>query len=260
LIFDARGATSCGVSDEELLRKAKAGDVEPLLETWEPRLYRFGLRMCGDEDTAREVLQETLLAAFKGIGGFRGEAELSTWLYSVARSFCIRQRRRPTGEELSVRQPDESPAPDAATHARELGRVLQAALLSLEPEQREVVVLKDVEGLKAEQIADVLGIGVAAVKSRLHRARLELRGRLTSVLEPSGGSVACPELSEELAAYVGGDIDQATCHAIEAHLAKCPRCGGACEALKRTVSLCQQLPDGEVPAPVRAAVRRAIKV
>jgi len=250
-------------ADDDLLSRARGGDesaLEPLLKTWEPRIYRFGLRMCGDEETAREVLQETLLAAFRGLGGFRGDAELSTWLYSLARSFCIRQRRQRAGDSLDSAEAqartDEGPSPDAALHARELGRVLQAALLSLRADQREVVVLKDVEGLSAEQIAQVLGEEVAAVKSRLHRARLELRERLRSVLEPTGPATACPELSEELAAFSGGEIDQSACRAIEAHLARCERCAG--EALQHTVSLCQQLPGGEVPRPVQAAVRRAL--
>lgn len=249
--------------DEALLQRARDGEVEPLLKRWEPRIYRFGLRMCGDEDTAREVLQETLLAAFRGLPGFRGEAELSTWLYSLARSFCMRQRRQRSGESLESAQvqqrPDGGPSPDAAAHARELGRVLQAALLSLSSDHREVVVLKDVEGLSVEQIAKVLAEEVAAVKSRLHRARLELREALRAVLEPSGSAIACPDLMEELAAFAGGDIDQSACRAIEVHLARCAKCSKACEALKRTVSLCQQLPGGEVPGPVRAAVRRALR-
>lgn len=252
-------------SDDDLVSRARGGDakaLEGLLVAWEPRIYRFGLRMCGDEDAARDVLQETLLAAFRGMPGFRGEAELSTWLYALARSFCIRQRRNRETESLDHDQAraheDTRPTPDAATHARELGRVLQAALLSLRDDQREVVVLKDVEGLSVEQIARVVGEEVAAVKSRLHRARLALRERLSAVLEPEDAASACPELSEELAAFAGGDIDQPTCRTIEAHLARCSRCRGACEALKHTVSLCQQLPGGEVPAPVKAAVRRML--
>lgn len=125
--------------EHDLLTRARGGDARPLLETWEPRIYRFGLRVCGDEETAREVLQETLLVAFCGLGGFR-EAELATWLYALARSFCVRQRRHREDREdregaslgsAEVRaRADESEFPDAATHARELGRVLEAGLLS----------------------------------------------------------------------------------------------------------------------------------
>jgi RNA polymerase sigma-70 factor, ECF subfamily len=123
-------------------------------------------------------------------------------------------------------------------------------------------VLRDVEGLSAEEAAAVAGVEVGALKSRLHRARLELRSHLAVLLgeaSPVAGPSPCPELANELAAYTSADIDQATCVKIEEHLARCPRCQGACEALKRTVGLCRRIPGDEVPAPVRAAVRRSLR-
>jgi len=260
-------------NDVELLEKARGGDpaaVDELLRRHERSVYRFGLRMCGDEDAARDVLQETLLAAFKGIGEFRGEARLSTWLYQIARSFCSKSRRRGAGEperheELDAPEaralPSEGEPPDARAHAAEVGRALQAAIAALPAASREVVVLRDVEGLSAEEAAAVLGIEVGALKSRLHRARMELRGHLSGLLDTEGGAGApCPELAQELAAYAAAEIDQATCALVEAHLARCPRCTAACDQLKRTVSLCSALPTGEVPAPVQRAVRQALRV
>ncbi|MBZ0235393.1 MAG: sigma-70 family RNA polymerase sigma factor, partial [Deltaproteobacteria bacterium] len=87
--------------DLELITAARSGDraaIDELLARYEPAIYRFGLRMCGDEESAREVLQETMLAAFRHLPGFRADARLSTWLYQIARSFCIKERRgaRPT--------------------------------------------------------------------------------------------------------------------------------------------------------------------
>lgn len=247
-------------SDTELLAAAQTGDrraIEELLARYQERIYRFGLRMCGDEDSAREVLQETMIAAFRNLPGFRGEASLSTWLYQIARSFCIKERRgvRPM-TAIDVRLPDQAPAPDVQAHAREIGRALVAAIKALPAEQREVLVLRDVEGLSAEEAADVVGIEVGALKSRLHRARMALRRELAGVVaaEPE----PCPELATELSSYAAAEIDQATCVKIEQHLANCPRCTGACDALKRTVSMCRSIPGDAVPAPVRAAVRSAI--
>jgi RNA polymerase sigma-70 factor, ECF subfamily len=258
--------------DKALLEAAHAGDqkaLDELLARHEKQVYRFGLRMCGNEEDARDILQETLLAAFRGIGEFRGDARLSTWLFQIARSFCSKSRRLSAGEPAQHEPLDapeakelaaEEAAPDARAHAAEIGRVLQAALAVLPAQSREVVVLRDVEGLPAEEAARILGIEVGALKSRLHRARLELRGHLTRLLEEDGpDSAPCPELAQELSAYAGADIDQATCAAVEAHLARCPRCARSCDQLKRTVSLCSALPGGQVPPPVQRAVRQALR-
>jgi RNA polymerase sigma-70 factor (ECF subfamily) len=259
-------------TDTELLTAVRAGEtaaVDELLARHEHQLYRFGLRMCGDEDAAREVLQETLLAAFKGLAGFRGDAQLSTWLYQIARSYCIKARRKHVGEPSQLDALDqvevaqlrsEAPAADAQLHAREIGNALQTAIAALPPHYREVVVLKDVEGLSLEEMAVVLGEELAGVKSRLHRARLELRSHLAGLLGEgaSGTEAPCPELAQELAAYAAQEIDQATCVRIEAHLSTCPRCAGACETLQKTVSLCRRIPGGEVPPAVRSAVRSAL--
>lgn len=247
-------------SDTELLTSAQTGDrraIDELLARYQERIYRFGLRMCGDEESAREVLQETMIAAFRNLPGFRGDASLSTWLYQIARSFCIKARRgvRPTAT-IDAQLPDHAPTPDVQAHAREIGRALVRAIKSLPAEQREVLVLRDVEGLSAEEAAEVVGIEVGALKSRLHRARVALRHELAGVVaaEPE----PCPELATELSSYAASEIDQAMCIKIERHLATCARCTGACDALKRTVSMCKSIPGDAVPAPVRAAVRTAI--
>lgn len=260
-------------SDQDLLEKARSGDgdaVDELLSRHEKQVFRFGLRMCGNEEDARDVLQDTLLAAFRNLRGFRGDAQLSTWLYQIARSYCLKARRRgvaepertePLEKPEAAAVPSNEAAPDAQAHAREIGAVLQAAILSLSEAHREALILRDVEGLSAEEAARVIGIEVGALKSRLHRARMELRERLVMFFgkgSEMAAAVPCPELADELAASASEEIDQATCLRIEKHLQRCPRCTGACSALRRTVSLCRQIPGGEVPAPVRAAVRAAL--
>lgn len=241
--------------------------MSELLTRYEPRIYRFGLRMCGNEDDAREVLQETMLSAFRNLASFRGDARLSTWLFQIARSFCVKQRKLREGEPASheglestdaLRVPEGSPAGDEVAHARMVSEVLQVAVASLGPEFREAVVLRDIEGLDTHQAAEIAGVDEGAFKSRLHRARLQLKQKLAAVLDTDGAVIECPELAQELAAYAGSDIDEAACARIEAHLAKCARCSVACESLKRTVSLCRAIPGGDVPAPVKAAVRRAL--
>ncbi|HSP78997.1 MAG TPA: sigma-70 family RNA polymerase sigma factor [Myxococcaceae bacterium] len=259
-------------SDAELIRAAREGDadaLEELLERHEEQVYRFGLRMCGSEEDARDVLQQTLMTAFRGIHQFRGDASLSTWLYQIARSFCTKARRRKVDEPAEhvpldappmLMVPTQEADPEAVVHARQMGQVLQAAILALPEAYRETLILRDVEGLSAEEAARVVGIEVGALKSRLHRARSELRKHLTALLErgEAGSGHSCPELARELSEYAADDIDQATCVRIEQHLERCPECRSACDSLKRTVSLCRHVPEGEVPAPVKAAVRHAL--
>lgn len=250
------------------MKAAQQGDrgaVDTLLAQYEPRIYRFGLRLCASEDAAREVLQETLLSAFRNLASFRGDAQLSTWLFQIARSFCTKQLRRRDGEPVAHEPLDAAAAVEASqsrsdeqVHARMVGEVIQAAIASLPTDAREALVLRDVEGLDTREAADVVGVDEAAFKSRLHRARLQLKQKLGAVLDEGAEVVECPDLAHELAAYAGSDIDEAACARIEAHLARCPRCTAACESLKKTVSLCRAIPGGEVPAPVKAAVRRAL--
>jgi RNA polymerase sigma-70 factor, ECF subfamily len=255
-------------SDADLLEILRRGDrsaIDELLRRYERTIYRFGLRMCGDEDAAREVLQETMIAAFRHLPEFRGDAALSTWLYRIARSFCLKERRREHPDDpLEDTVATSDPAPDARVHAREIGAALAAAIGALSPEHREVIVLRDVEGLSAEEAAGVVGVETGALKSRLHRARVELRRHLTALLNEAegaepGATPPCRDLAETLSAYASAEIDQAACAQIEEHLARCPRCASACATLRRSVSLCRGIPDDEeVPAAVRAAVRRSL--
>jgi RNA polymerase sigma-70 factor (ECF subfamily) len=252
--------------DKLLLERVRRGDLaamDELLSRHEKDVYRFGLRMCGSEDAAKEVLQQTLLAAFRKIRQYRGDAKLSTWLYQIARSFCSKWHRGTVPAEASVDSPEAlaipaaQPTPEDVARAREVGAALTAAIQALPYGQREVLVLRDVEGLSAEEAAEVLGIGVANLKSRLHRARAELRKNLTAVLDPA--IAPCRELAHDLSDLVPEEVDQAACARIEEHLTTCSQCASACDALNRTVSLCQSIPGDEVPPAVRAAVRSALQ-
>jgi RNA polymerase sigma-70 factor (ECF subfamily) len=141
-----------------------------------------------------------------------------------------------------------------------MARVIQEALLALPDPQREVVLLRDVEGLTAEEAAQVVGIAVPALKSRLHRARFALQERIAALLgADSGHPLACPELARELLVRDEDGLDQAACARLEAHIERCPHCGPTCEELKRSVSLCRALPAGGVPDEVRARVRTALR-
>ncbi|MDB5876320.1 MAG: polymerase sigma factor, sigma-70 family [Ramlibacter sp.] len=147
--------------------------------------YTLAYRLVGNEEDARDVVQETYLRAYKGIGKFRGDAQLSTWLYRITANCAANQlgrRRRHRHEELldDTPVPDRSPERDpvARAEAASLRERLTEALEDLPPRLRAVIVLRDVYDLPHEAIAEELGISTSAAKVRLHRARRKLREQL----------------------------------------------------------------------------------
>jgi RNA polymerase sigma-70 factor (ECF subfamily) len=270
--------TAGPTSDEELLTAARQGDaaaLEALLVRYQPHLYRFGLRMCGNEEDAADVAQESLISMARSLRDFRGESSVSSWLYTIARRFCIKKRRRskfaPSREDsldalettAAERVADPAPNPEQTTTNRELARALTRAIDALDPPQREVLVLRDVEGLSAPEVAKVLAISVDAVKSRLHRARVAVREQLAPVLgdraEPPLRTPQCPDVMTLFSQHLEGDIDPALCATLEAHLERCSRCRSTCDSLKRTLATCRELPTPRVPASVAVSVRTAIQ-
>jgi RNA polymerase sigma-70 factor (ECF subfamily) len=261
-----------------LLAKARLGDrraLAALLATLEPSVYKFGLKLCGDEEAAREVLQDTLIATVRHLDGFRGDSSLTTWLYTVARSVCIKRRRRSKFAPVAVERLEpaaEATAalsihglaperPDDSFERAELGAQLEAAIAALEPRYREVLVLRDVEGLSAAEVAEALDLTVEAVKSRLHRARTRVRAALAPHLgaaAPAPGP-ACPDVATMFSARLEGDIAPETCTEMEQHLASCPSCRAVCHSLRRTLKLCAATRQREVPAALQESVRRAVQ-
>jgi RNA polymerase sigma-70 factor (ECF subfamily) len=172
--------------ESELLARAQCGDVaafEELARTCVDRVFAVALRLLGDRGEAEEVVQETLLRAWRGIGGFRGRSGFPTWLHRIAvneaRRTLDKGTRRPRtvrlgSEHLQVGgSSDHEPARQA--EYQELRAALEAALFDLPLPYRVAVVLRDVEGLSTREAANVAGVGEAAFKSRLHQARLKLR-------------------------------------------------------------------------------------
>lgn len=260
--------------ERALWQRAQSGDrqaLDEVLRLHEKSIYRFGLRLCGDEDAAREVLQRTMLAAFEQLGTFRGEARISTWLYALARSACSRLHRRTRSAPLHDVALDagsppelvaEGPSPEERFDAAQLSEVVAVAISMLPDTYREVIVLRDVEDLAAEEVVQITGLKLPALKSRLHRGRQLLRSHLVTLLRESEGRVAgaraCPQLAERLARIEPGEVDHAACKAIESHLENCDACAESLGSLRDAAALCRRLPSGNVPAPVQSAVRNAI--
>jgi len=257
--------------EPHLLAAARRGDrvaLGRLLERSQQRVFGFGMKMCGDVEDAKDVAQDTLLTMARSVRDFRGEASLSTWLYAVARSFCIKKRRRTKGAPARLEPLDRaaheksaepSPTPEQILLGREARETVAAALGRLEPEAREVVVLRDIEGLSAAEVAEVTGLSVPAVKSRLHRARAALRERLADAGEPvPPATSSCPDVLTMLSRRLEDDIAPEVCSEMEVHMAGCPHCTALCDSLKRSLALCKSLPTPKVPAEVQKSIRRAL--
>ena len=121
--------------------------------------------------------------------------------------------------------------------------------------------LRDVEGLSAPEVAEILGLTVEAVKSRLHRARVAVRAKVAPVLGIGMEAPApnCPDVVSMLSRKLEGEISADLCAEMEQHLEGCPRCTAACDSLRKTLALCKASPVPKVPAPVQQSVRKAIE-
>ncbi|MBW3610063.1 MAG: RNA polymerase sigma factor [Actinobacteria bacterium] len=166
-------------------REGDRGAFEELVRLTSADTYTLAFRLMGDEDDARDVVQEAYLRAYRGISKFRGDARFTTWMYRITANCAVTQlerRKRHRHEELAVDAPlaDGSAErdPQARADVSALRDELSQALQELPPRLRAVVVLRDIYDLPHEAIAAELGITATAAKVRLHRARARLRERL----------------------------------------------------------------------------------
>ena len=170
------------------LRAGEASAFEELVTTYQHRVFGVALRMLGNAAEAQDVAQEAFLRAHRALGEFRGDAKLSTWLYAITSRLCLNRlasgerRLVRQGEETLLRLADDRRRPDAALERSELESALARAIAELPEERRIVVVLRDIEGLGYEEIARVLDLELGTVRSRLHRARADLKGKLERFL------------------------------------------------------------------------------
>ncbi len=188
----------------ERLRGGDAAALETLMERYAFRVYRLAYWITRNEADAEEVVQDVFLTVFRKIHSFEGRAALGSWIYRVSTNAALikrRGRRAEVGLSLDSQLPtflpdghragdpafvmvDWSQTPEADLLSRETREILHKAIDALPDRHRLVLVLRDVEGLSNEEVAEVVGESVAAVKSRLHRARMALREKLTRHLGP----------------------------------------------------------------------------
>ena len=176
--------------DADLQDRLRRGDpraFEELVIAYQHRVFGVALRMLRSRGEAEEIAQEVFLRVHRAVGDFRGEAKLSTWLYAITSRLCL--NRLASGERRVSREGEESlerlrADADPAAHVErvELEAALQRAITELPEERRIMVVLRDFEGLSYEEIATALDLPLGTVRSRLHRARTDLKEKLERFL------------------------------------------------------------------------------
>lgn len=190
--------SGAAVADGELVARFQRGDrraFDEIVVRYQARIYSLCLRWLGDAEAAEEQAQDVFVAAFRALGAFRNECSLSTWLFRIAVNHCRNARlyrmRRAYGrhevldaprddDDGPVRQvaDEDAPGADQGIHRREANHLVQAALAELDEDHRQILILRDVEDLAYEEIADILDLPRGTVKSRIHRARAELAQKL----------------------------------------------------------------------------------
>ncbi len=174
----------------EIIVKVRSGDAdafEALVLEHQNKVYSLALRMVGNEEDARDMAQEAFIRAFNSLGSFRGESKFSVWLYRLTSNICIdflrgRAKRRTVslsrededGDEGELEIPDERFSPEAGLERSELREAVRRGLEQLTPEYREILLLREINGLSYDEIGRALNLEEGTVKSRIFRARKKL--------------------------------------------------------------------------------------
>ncbi len=187
------------MTDHELIARFKEGSMEAMeaiVDRYEDRIFTFGLKMCGQLQDAEDITQDTFLNAFRYLKDFREETKLKNWLFKLASTACIRKRRKKKCEpdrELSLESsfmnqngtletydiPDWSDEPSNKVLQAEMKEVIDHSIQTLPHKYKLVFNLRDIEGFSTKETAEILGISIESVKTRLHRARLALREEIS---------------------------------------------------------------------------------
>lgn len=247
--------------------------VPRLVELHGGKLFAIARRFCGSEEEARDLVQETFLAAWKGWPTFEGRADAGTWLYTIAARLCQRKHRPRAGEPRELAPLDPAGlfanarlgvAPDeheplAALVRSESKQRLEAAIRTLPLEFRLPVVLRELVGLEVEEIARILGIEPVTVRTRLHRARLRLRAELEAVLPKK--DLPAPIFDRTVCL----DLLRAKQEALDRGVhfefpggVVCERCAATFATLDWTGELCRELGRGALPAELHTWLAREL--
>ncbi len=195
-----RAKAAASTEEKALIERCKQGDLaafNELVKKYEKQVYNFAYRLTGNYDDANDIAQDAFLRVYNAIGGFRGDASFTTWLFRITTNVFLDERKRARAhphasldeylelDESSVARQieDTSPSPEALTEEKERGQILQRAIQSLPEYQRAMVILYHTQQKSYEEIAEIMSLPIGTVKSRLNRARLALKEKLSPLRE-----------------------------------------------------------------------------
>ena len=178
------------LSDTQIIERTLQGEPDAfnlLVRRWERQIYGLTLRMLGRDEEAKDATQETFISAYRNLSKFRGEAKFSSWIYRIALNICNTKLRGRTKGIISLDEQREESGLELAVESEELAtniqqeqvaRHVRRALQGLPAEMRQVIIMKEYDGLKFSEIAEILGIPLSTVKTRMYTGLSELRKRL----------------------------------------------------------------------------------
>ena len=271
-----------------LLKSGRDDALAKAVALLQQSVFSFSMRVCGQRQDAEDTMQEVLVKSLPYLAKFESSKALAVWLYKVAKNRCLMSRRKSKFApkvELSLEElmPDRDDlerldgrarvSPEGAAIRGEQARRLREAIRSLPPHYRIVIVLRDMEGLTDEEVAEITGLRQGTIRVRLHRARIFVRKELAKLNESAKNSGArpahrsveapsrtrrCKKIFAELSDYLDGQLDDFSCEELEAHMNGCQPCKKFLRSVENTIKQCQQSPADRPDPNEAAALRKQI--
>lgn len=271
-----------------LLQRGDPVSLERALSLLQDTVYSFSMRVCGQREDAEDTMQEVLLKSVPQLAKFTNPKALLVWLYKVAKNRCLMNRRKskfaplhelsleelmPDRKELKQLITDGRIDPEAFAIRSEQASRLRKAVQKLPPQYRTVLVLRDMEGLTDDEVAEITGIRPGTVRVRLHRARLFVRKELVRSWMTSDGKgdrsartqtadkqfrpARCKAMFAELSNYLDEELDDSLCEELERHMEGCGPCQAFLATLQATIDQCRAS-RSECPPPQRSGKLRKV--
>jgi RNA polymerase sigma-70 factor, ECF subfamily len=267
-----------------LLQRGDDASVGQALDLLQNTVFAFSMRVCGHREDAEDTMQEVLLKSVSQLPKFDSPKALVVWLYKVAKSRCLMSRRKskfapahelsldelmPDRKELEQLSADGRINPESFAIRSEQATRLREAVQKLPPQYRIVLVLRDMEGLTDDEVAEITGVRAGTVRVRLHRARLFVRKELmrtwithkrtknrphlasTESLRPA----RCKAMFAELSDYLDEQLDDSLCEELEHHMTGCGPCQVFVATLEATIEQCRKSPAQNPPTASSAKLR-----